>query len=112
MTQPQLFSMPPQRVRNRGRIPCDSAPGFRSFVEPITPAPVVLPTPVKEARPKPRFGADGRPQELSDLERLVFPKWLDHDSATGGPSYLGYVMVELVIGLPLIFLVLAIAVVW
>jgi hypothetical protein len=41
-----------------------------------------------------------RPSELSELEKLLYPVWLDHDCATGGPSYLGYVMVILAIALP------------
>jgi len=53
-----------------------------------------------------------RPAALSDLEKWAFPRWLDRDDATGGPSYLGYVMGLLVIALPLLLAGLAIAVIW
>lgn len=49
-----------------------------------------------------------RPNELSDIEKLLYPAWLDHDSATGGPSYLGYVMLILAVALPLQLGVMAI----
>ena len=48
-----------------------------------------------------------RPSELSDIEKLLYPAWLDHDSATGGPSYLGYVMLILAVALPLLVGVMA-----
>lgn len=51
-----------------------------------------------------------RPEELSDLERLLFPRWMDHDTATGGPNYMGYVMCLLVVGLLAVLAILALAV--
>ena len=41
-----------------------------------------------------------RSRELSEIEKLLYPAWLDHDSASGGPSYLGYVMLILIVALP------------
>ena len=42
-----------------------------------------------------------RSRELSEIEKLLYPAWLDHDSASGGPSYLGYVVLILIVALPL-----------
>lgn len=49
-----------------------------------------------------------RPSDLSDIEKLLYPAWLDHDSATGGPNYPGYVMLILAVALPLLLGVMAI----
>lgn len=48
-----------------------------------------------------------RSRELSEIEKLLYPAWLDHDSASGGPSYLGYVMLILIVALPVELGVLA-----
>lgn len=48
-----------------------------------------------------------RPRELSEIEKLLYPAWLDHDSASVGPSYLGYVMLLLIVALPVELGVLA-----
>lgn len=48
-----------------------------------------------------------RSRELSEIEKLLYPAWLDHDSASDGPSYLGYVMLILIVALPVELGVLA-----
>jgi hypothetical protein len=51
-----------------------------------------------------------RPGELSDIEQMLYPRWLDYDPTTGGPSYLGYLMLLLMVALPVLLLSLAIIV--
>lgn len=51
-----------------------------------------------------------RPAELGDIAQLIFPRWLDYDPTTGGPHYLGHVMVLLMIALPLLLITLAVSV--
>lgn len=70
------------------------------------PVKVLRAEPPKSSKPPPR------PEELSELEKVLFPRWLDHASPTGGPDYMGYVMLLITIGLVAVFAVLAIAVVW
>ena len=48
-----------------------------------------------------------RSRELSEIEKLLYPAWLDHDSASDGPSYLGYVVLLLIVALPVELGVLA-----
>ena len=69
---------------------------------PLRVEPAVPPEPSK---PPPR------PAGLSDLEKFLFPQWMDHDSATGGPHYMGYVMGLITIGLFAVLAVLALAVI-
>lgn len=68
--------------------------------DPPAVRPVLAKTPIAKAAE--------RPSELNDLEKLLYPAWLDHDTATGGPSYLGYVMLVLIVALPLLLGVMAI----
>jgi hypothetical protein len=56
--------------------------------------------------------ARARPAVLTETEKLLYPAWLDHDGATGGPSYLGHVVALLLIALPLLLGVLAALVVF
>ena len=51
--------------------------------------------------------APARPAVLTETEKLIYPAWLDHDGATNGPSYLGHVVVLLLVALPLLLAVLA-----
>ncbi len=53
-----------------------------------------------------------RPRELSAFEQVLFPAWLDHDQATGGPNYLGYSMLLMPLSLLVGLAVLAFGVVW
>ena len=48
-----------------------------------------------------------RSRELSEIEKLLYPAWLDHDTASNGPCYLGYVVLLLVVALPVELGVLA-----
>jgi hypothetical protein len=48
-----------------------------------------------------------RSRELSEIEKLLYPAWLDHDSASDGPSYLGYIVLILIVALPIELGVLA-----
>jgi hypothetical protein len=48
-----------------------------------------------------------RPDSLSEAEKLVYPAWLDQGGASGGPSYLGQIVVQLLVALPLMLAVLA-----
>jgi hypothetical protein len=51
--------------------------------------------------------ASARPDSLSEAEKLIYPAWLDQGGASGGPSYLGHIVVLLLVALPLILVVLA-----
>lgn len=53
---------------------------------------------------------NGRHPALSELEKMVFPAWLDKDPATGGPSYLGYVALLLIAAVIIQFVLMAIIV--
>lgn len=44
---------------------------------------------------------------MSEIEKLLYPAWLDHDSASDGPSYLGYIVLILIVALPIELGVLA-----
>ena len=41
-----------------------------------------------------------RSRELSEIEKLLYPAWLDDDTASGGPNYLGSVTLLLIVALP------------
>lgn len=63
-----------------------------------------------KAPPGASRGAEDRHPALSDTERLLYPAWLDRDVATGGPSYLGYVMLLLIAAIIIELIALAIGV--
>lgn len=48
-----------------------------------------------------------RPPELSELEKLLFPCWMDRDPATRGPNRLGHVAVLLPLSLLVWFATMA-----
>jgi hypothetical protein len=48
-----------------------------------------------------------RPGSLNAIEKLVYPAWPDQGGASGGPSYLGHIVVLLLVALPLMLAVLA-----
>lgn len=52
------------------------------------------PPPVKVERMPPPVAHEPppRPEDLSELEKVIFPRWMDHDHATGGPNYMAMVM--------------------
>lgn len=55
-----------------------------------------------------------RPAELTEIERLVYPAWLDDDPASGGPNYLGHaaLMMPYAMFTGLLVLLLLVAIIW
>lgn len=67
------------------------------------------PPPVQVEHVSPRAAQEPapRPEELTELEKAIFPRWMDHDHATGGPNYMAYVMWLITIYLFAVLAVLA-----